>query len=773
MLEERILLSMGGLLHDIGKLYQRAYEEERKRVKEGGIFKYAHAKVSYEVIGKVLNGLKIEDRTHRLFVLSSAFHHNPLVEAADAPPELLSVRAIYRLADWYASTERSREVDEVTERKVKRLHPVFEKISLTAKEEKSWNWFYKLSPLSLSRKSLFPKIYEKLTDSSEEELGTYRLLKEGFEKALTKNFSTLSEKLSYLYYLLYKYTWCVPASVYDTENYYSHYSDISLFDHSRVVGLLSAALYTPETLDLLKEYTEGKRESYASHIRLLLAEGDVGGIQKFLYSLTNIEGVAKRLRGKSIFLSLLPEIIGRFVLQELYYPWTNFLYVGGGKFQILIGYEEGIEEKLKELSFKIEESLLKEFKGNLSFSFYFTDFRLSDIRDFRKIVKRLFSKADEVKKRKFFLTLNRYEDIVGSEGSFSLCNSCRQEGIQKGNFCSWCERFQKKGGEILKKNFLVFVQEKGDFGIRGIGGVKFLDRPNGEMEIYAINDTESLEDKESVCGFKFVERLVPTKENEEVMSFEELVELAEGDKKLAYAMADVDNLGLVFIKGLKEDYSISRIATLSRSLDLFFSGYLNTLFSEEPLRGKIYTVYAGGDDLFIVAPWNITAEAVKRVRDEFADYTCGSLGISCGVFTCSHHYPFRLAAEKTKEEEGKSKARKGKNCITILGETLRWEELEEAVKKLSNLIPEIRKEVPRTTLYKLFLLLKDYKEKENSEERYMFYPFFFYYLRRNIEKEELKKELLSLLLDNNYEVRPEAPFSIKYLLMITRNVRRE
>ena len=62
---------------------------------------------------------------------------------------------------------------------------------------------------------------------------------------------------------------------------------------------------------------------------------------------------------------------------------------------------------------------------------------------------------------------------------------------------------------------------------------------------------------------------------------------------------DVDALGAVFASGLGEQRSLSRTATLSRELETFFSGYVNTLAKDH----SMYITYAGGDDLFAVGSW--------------------------------------------------------------------------------------------------------------------------------------------------------------------------
>ena len=74
---------------------------------------------------------------------------------------------------------------------------------------------------------------------------------------------------------------------------------------------------------------------------------------------------------------------------------------------------------------------------------------------------------------------------------------------------------------------------------------------------------------------------------------------------LGILKADVDNLGLIMGWGLKGDrFTLSRLATLSRQLDLFFSCFLPDLIASKSEFQNIYTVFAGGDDLFLIGPWN-------------------------------------------------------------------------------------------------------------------------------------------------------------------------
>ncbi len=800
-MEKRTLIALGGLLHDIGKFVQRA---EKRKSKSRDFFGYAHAELSYDFTKSILDGFGGFSDDDKHLVLSASFHHKPDTKHPDTREEEFPVRALFRLADWYASVERSQFTDTESEEQFKRLKPVFEQVDIgkgPAKDE----YIYRLTPLSLNVARdgypfMFPQLrseardYVDNTNSElyEELYGTYKSIYEQFEKAFKlKTISSPGEALSFVYHLLYKYTWCVPASIYDREKYHSHYPDISLFDHSRVVSALASSLYNQQNIELLQAYKDSKREEFANKLKIVIFEGDISGIQNFIYDISNLKGVAKRLRGRSVFLSFLPELVGRFFLKELGYPWTNILYAGGGKFQAVIGYEEGIEERLSSLAKKVEESLIETFRGKLGFVVYSHTFPLSGLRDYSGVVKALMDEGVEAKKRKFSLTIENFDALANEEikGSVKMCPSCRieliPEGLSEENTCGVCEQFKSLGDAVVKSNYLIISKEplkgvKGGFYLKKIGGVYLTDKVSQKADkedVFLLNDPEKFEKDKHASGFRFLATVVPEDE-EGVKSFEDMAEeIKEGDKKLAFVMADVDNLGLIFMKGLGESYTISRVATLSRSLDLFFSGYLNTLFSKEEYKGKIYTLYAGGDDLFIVAPWETALRVMKDVRENFGHFTCNnpSFGLSCGVFLTGGNYPVRLAYEGVKKAEDKAKKSKGKDSICALEEVLKWEELDKAMSEAGHVIEQIGKgELGRTNFYRIYLLLREYREleKEKDDRRFIFYPFFYYYLSRNV-KENHRKSLEELILNtkDDHKVRERALFLAKYILMRTRNVR--
>ena len=153
--------------------------------------------------------------------------------------------------------------------------------------------------------------------------------------------------------------------------------------------------------------------------------------------------------------------------------------------------------------------------------------------------------------------------------------------------------------------------------------------------------------------------------------------------------ADVDNMGTAFVSGFVRDeaaaadkykyLTISRTATLSRSLSIFFKYYLNDLLADggefdllaPPKQRNLVVVYSGGDDLFLVGAWNDVLSAAIDIRRSFARYTCNTLTMSAGFAMFEPGYPIARMAEETAwlEERAKGHRYQGKmkNSISLFG----------------------------------------------------------------------------------------------------------
>ena len=157
-----------------------------------------------------------------------------------------------------------------------------------------------------------------------------------------------------------------------------------------------------------------------------------------------------------------------------------------------------------------------------------------------------------------------------------------------------------------------------------------------------------------------------------------------GTPALGILKADVDNLALLMGCGLpKERYTITRLATLSRQLDSFFSIFLPSLLAGNDNFKNIYTVFAGGDDLFLIGPWNRISTLAARLRHEFSRYVCDNPNItfSAGITLHKSHTPMDRMAAAAESALEEAKQNEGKNAVTMFGQTVSWQDFSSLMDK--------------------------------------------------------------------------------------------
>jgi CRISPR-associated protein Cas10/Csm1 subtype III-A len=114
------------------------------------------------------------------------------------------------------------------------------------------------------------------------------------------------------------FAWCVPAA---------EDNEVSIFELSRSVAATAAALTAQ---DQFEDF--GMDPSKAP---LMLAVGDLGGIQQFLYTIVTSKA-ARMLRGRSLAIQLIADAVANQILSHFELPVCNLLYSGGGKLWLLM-----------------------------------------------------------------------------------------------------------------------------------------------------------------------------------------------------------------------------------------------------------------------------------------------------------------------------------------------------------------------------------------------------------------------------------------------------
>jgi CRISPR-associated protein Csm1 len=230
---------------------------------------------------------------------------------------------------------------------------------------------------------------------------------------------------------------------------------------------------------------------------------------------------------------------------------------------------------------------------------------------------------------------------------------------------------------------------------------------NGYVPVYREEDLDEgryLEGKKSdEKKLAMVEEIRVDRERKTPKTFAHIAAKAQNEKfsneKKSYCgiqaigvlKADVDQLGMLMACGLtKEEFTLSRLATLSRQMNFFFAVFLPHLLKTNPRFNDVYTVFAGGDDLLLIGPWNRVMDLADILQERFADYTCRNKHIhfSAGISLEKPNTPLDKLA---KDAEGALEKAKdsGRERITVFGETATWTEYAE-LREIRNTLKEWR-----------------------------------------------------------------------------------
>lgn len=220
-----------------------------------------------------------------------------------------------------------------------------------------------------------------------------------------------------------------------------------------------------------------------------------------------------------------------------------------------------------------------------------------------------------------------------------------------------------------------------------------------------------------------------------------------GIEALGVLKADVDQLGMLMSCGLKpERFTLARLATLSRQVNWYFALYLPHLLKVTPHFNDIYTVFAGGDDLFLIGPWNRVVDLAAELHSTFAEYVCKNREIhfSAGITLHKTHTPLDKLAHQAEAALSRSKD-EGRDRVTLFSETIKWSSFLE-LQEIKHQLQEWRDSnlVNNAMLYRLdqfigmaeeeYHLIKQAEIKIEQMQCLKWHSFFHYMADRNIGK---------------------------------------
>ncbi len=282
--------------------------------------------------------------------------------------------------------------------------------------------------------------------------------------------------------------------------------------------------------------------------------------------------------------------------------------MNAGKFEILIPKQD---IKLNEIQDRIDKYFIKNFYGLSGVMISSVECEQKDFEDkklYKKLRKKIIDSVEDKKFQKFNLfkkdafDVLSYDTNVNNQTLCPICNIRQREpkNKEKNEYkdnCSICEGFISLGKKLAKdREEEVFSSKL---------GIHFDNNYNPKIKLdKKIKSYVKYEKKDGV--------IAPI--NFKVLADSSCSDLETGIKSLAILKADVDNMGK-FLENSDVTNSFESFDSFSKTMDNFFSLYVPKMMKEN--YPNTYTVFAGGDDLFLLGAWNEILDLARDIEKEF------------------------------------------------------------------------------------------------------------------------------------------------------------
>ena len=766
-------VAFSGLMHDIGKFYQRTFiksnltenEKDVTPITKIGYHTHLHSGYTSRFLKEYLN---FNNKFERL----TSIHH--LAEDDEFLKILKEADAIASKIDRKDEESDNDENNMKSSFQTTRMSSIMQEIDFGGKKQKGT---FSLSSFSENN---YPVINYENKDRSES-VDEYKQLWNRFISDFELEKDELSgnvDKYCFdrLYALLYEYSTFVPASTYESKTTF-----VSLFDHLKLTSAIASCLY-------LCNQNENNK--------FIMLEFDVSGIQNFIFKVTEGKDtkrdIAKALRGRSFLISAITNIITYSYLNEFGLTQSNIIFNTGGGALLLLPNVIDFQTKINKVSELINSALFEMFGTDISYVSAYVECDENELEMFKvEKATTLKAKLEEQKSKKFHHVIKN-DNFFTPASKNHICKMCGTNLVDNQNeICNVCKMISDLSNYFVKHKEMYLVYDFNGTNAGCLNDTICIDLKY--MQLYLVNENEYKTVIHSNYGYiesinhshlgntRWIANLVPLK-NGQLKSFEQisqqLIDSSYGDPKLGILKMDVDNLGAIFAFGLDKTRSLSKYLTLSRLMELFFGHHLVQICKDvskkvNPIIDELcdnetmfYINYAGGDDLVIVGPIAGILELTKAIHQKFKEFTLNDdITISGGIAIQSPTFPIRFAIKEAEEYLSKSKLNDNKNSITVLNTTFKANDIDDVLNKVNVFKSYIdNNKISRTNFYNIMYVL----DTDDEDTYLQSIPKLMYSLKRNIDDKQVRTKLVEEITCNNMKNLKLLVLEMKLAIMQTR-----
>lgn len=772
MAEDEIKITIGCLLHDIGKVLYR-YQDRRNHSVSGADY--------------LLSTVNIEDKD---ILEQVKYHHSALLKGSGVSES--SFAYISYIADNIAAAVDRREDDEEGtgfDRKIP-LKSIFNKLN-----GNDQNMSYKCTFLN----------DEEISYPTDKEIVYDEIFYGKCQQNITDALKGISYSKSYvnsLLEILEGNLSFVPSSTSLKE-----VADISLYDHLKMTAAFGSSIYKflkRNGIHNFKEELWKNAEAFYEKKVFLLYSMDMSGIQDFIYTISS-DGALKTLRARSFYLELLMEYMADELLDRLELSRANLIYCGGGHAYILADSTDETKDRIRLFEKNMNEFFLHTFSNALYLAGGMSVCSANDFKNipdgsYSRIFRNVSNEISEKKSMRYREEELRFLNSGYQADSVRECRVCRRvDKLGEDGICSICEALRSFSSEIQNKQFFTIIDKEESKNLLPFPDGRFL-KAETENELRTrIKNKDSYVRaycKNSMYSGTDIASKIWVGDYKNGDTFEELAESSEGVKRLGVLRADVDNLGQAFVNGFESDkyknkfVTISRTATFSRKLSVFFKRNINKLLEEgtywikdkDSEQRSAAIVYSGGDDVFIIGAWDDIIGFAVDLSESLSQFSQDTLTISAGIGIYPAKYPVSAMAREVGELEEFSKSYPGKNAVTIFDETgtYSWDDfingvIEDKYRCIADFFENCENTRGKAFLYHLLEYIRhcddkiniarfaytlarlepedDEYDKEKNKEQKRLYREFAFKMYKWIKNENDRKQMVTAIYLYVYSIR--------------------
>ncbi|MGD0778402.1 MAG: hypothetical protein ABSC05_36945 [Candidatus Solibacter sp.] len=381
-------------------------------------------------------------------------------------------------------------------------------------------------------------------------------------------------------------------------------------------------------------------------------EGDFSGIQRFvLRPVPGASGAARRLRARSFRVLALTRLVAVNLEDRFRDSGARLFYSAGGRFLVVAAASAEWRDRLALLQRDLDEDLLNTYRGELVFHLAgaeFADGNIPVAELGEAMVGRKETPIGSVLRSTHGWATDRF--IFGAT-QHDKCKGCGSTALlsdESEEICQTCVEDRELGRGLL-----------------GGGPAALTKSPQGPISLLGERWTVSADGPVLIPLVSHVPL-----EHGHLATFEVLSDRAAGRRYLAYLRIDADRIGMEF-RNLAGDPR--RIWSLSTLLDRAFSSAVAKLMESQ--FPNLYPVYGGGDDLFVIGPWNDILDFAAAWRSEFRALSGNRLTFSAGVALAKPRQHILTKAEEA-EHALNEHAKVPRDSIHALGCTIPWAEFD-------------------------------------------------------------------------------------------------